>query len=141
MRLHSTAELCQGTIPEKIKKRNFWLEQTTKVLDTVSNIQEVAMNIELKNAGAKYIKQWLLKERDVDEHGNILMNLDTICDPGLLEELIAFNNKGNFDRIMSFMMVLFQIEEEGEKEYNEFREKQRSATKLLEISKKWFKKN
>lgn len=107
----------------------------------VARVFGIHMNQDLKNAGAKYIKQWLLKERDVDENGNVLMNLDTICDPGLLEELIAFNNKGNFDRVMSFMMVLFQIEEEGEKEYSEFREKQKSATKLLESYKKWFKKN
>lgn len=86
----------------------------------VARIYGIHMVDKLKDAGEKYIKKWLLEERDIDEQGNMLLNLDTICSPGLLEELIQYNRKGNFDRVMSFMMVMFQLEEdELEKEYGE----------------------
>jgi hypothetical protein len=70
------------------------------------------MNDQLKDGGEKYIKDWLLTVRDYDENGNAILNLDTIDSPGLLEELILYNRKGNFDRVMSFMMVMFQLQEE-----------------------------
>lgn len=66
----------------------------------------------IKDQGEKYIKTWLLTERETLEDGTVLLNLDTILDPALLEELILYNRKGNFDRVMSFMMVMFQLEEE-----------------------------
>lgn len=84
----------------------------------VSRTYGIHMNEQLKDAGEKYIKEWLLRERDIDENGNVILNLDTICDPGLLEELILYNRKGNFDRVMAFMMVMFQMaEEEENKDY------------------------
>ncbi len=81
---------------------------------TVSRIYGIHMAEKLKDAGEKYIKMWLLTERDTDENGKVLLNLDTITDIGLLQELIGYNRKGNFDRVMAFMMVMFQIEEEDE---------------------------
>lgn len=72
------------------------------------------MNDKLKDAGEKYIKRWLLEERDFDENGDVIYNLDMINDPALLEELMLYNRKGNFDRVMALMMVMFQIEEEIE---------------------------
>lgn len=107
----------------------------------VSRVYGIHMNNDLKDAGAKYIKQWLLQERDVDENGNVVLNLDTIEDPGLLEELIQFNKKGNFDRVMAFMMIMFQIEEEGEKQYSDKTEKNKAAKYLLDNYKSWFKNN
>lgn len=107
----------------------------------VARIYGIHMNSELKDAGSKYIKQWLLKERDVDEFGNKVLNLDLISDPGLLEELILFNKKGNFDRVMAFMMIMFQLEEEGEKVFTENSNKNKSAIALLESYKNWFKKD
>ena len=106
----------------------------------VARVYGIHMNTQLKDAGAKYIKRWLLEERDVDENGTILTNIDTIIDPGLLEELILYNEKGNFDRIMAFMMVMFQVEEDGEKEFDERSKNTGPAAQLLKISKKWFKK-
>ena len=107
----------------------------------VARIYGIHMNDQLKDAGAKYIKQWLLKERDIDEFGNKVLNLDLISDPGLLEELILFNKKGNFDRVMAFMMIMFQLEEEGEKVFSESSNKNKSAVALLESYKNWFKKD
>ncbi len=78
----------------------------------VSRVYGMHMVEKLKDAGEKYLKEWLLEEVDIDEHGNTMLRLETINSPGLLEEFILYSRKGNFDRIMSFMQVMFQIEEE-----------------------------
>lgn len=80
----------------------------------VSRIYGIHMNEKLKDAGEKYIKRWLLTERDFSESGEKILNLETIVDIGLLQELISYSRKGNFDRVMAFMMVMFQLEEEQE---------------------------
>ena len=78
----------------------------------VARVYGMHMNEQLKDAGEKYIKDWLLQVRDYDENGNAILNLETIYSKGLLEELILYNRKGNFDRVMAFMQVMFQCQEE-----------------------------
>ena len=78
----------------------------------VARVYGMHMNEQLKDAGEKYIKDWLLQVKDYDEDGNAILNLETIYSIGLLEELIGYNRKGNFDRIMAFMQVMFQCQEE-----------------------------
>ena len=78
----------------------------------VTRVYGMHMNEQLKDAGEKYIKDWLLEVRDYDENGNPILNLETIYSIGLLEELILYNRKGNFDRVMAFMQVMFQCQEE-----------------------------
>ena len=78
----------------------------------VARVYGMHMNEQLKDAGEKYIKDWLLQVRDYDENGNAILNLDIIYSIGLLEELILYNRKGNFDRVMAFMQVMFQCQEE-----------------------------
>ena len=105
----------------------------------VARIYGIHMNKQLKDAGEKYIKRWLLTERDIDENGSKILNLETIYDIGLLEELINYNRKGNFDRVMAFMMLMFQIEEEElDKEYGD--EINGNLSDLLEFHKFLFKK-
>jgi hypothetical protein len=99
-KLHMLAAQPDGVISKNIKASK------------VARVYGCHMNEKLKDAGAKYIKQWLLEERDFDEHGNVLLNLDFIYDIGLLEELILYNKKGNFDRVMAMMQVMFQVEED-----------------------------
>ena len=74
----------------------------------VSRVYGCHMNEKLKDAGEKYIKQWLLLVQDYDEFGNPIRTIDRIYSVGLLEELIAYHRKGNFDRIMALMQVMFQ---------------------------------
>tara|TARA_R110002096_G_scaffold99981_4_gene221457 strand:- start:2882 stop:4957 length:2076 start_codon:yes stop_codon:yes gene_type:complete len=106
----------------------------------VSRVYGIHMNEKIKDAGEKYIKRWLLTERDIDEHENKVLNLETIYDIGLLEELINYNRKGNFDRVMSFMMLMFQIEEdELDKEYG--KEVTGNQKDLQELYLNLFKKN
>lgn len=94
----------------------------------VKRIWGMHMIDKIKDGGEKYIKQWLLEERDFNEDGEVTLNLETIYDPALLEELILYNRKGNFDRVMAFMMVMFQIAEEEEaKEYGDKEESSNAA--------------
>jgi hypothetical protein len=78
---------------------------------TVSRIYGCHMNDKLKDAGEKYIKEWLISERETNNEGIMYTNIDYINSPGLLEELITYNRKGNFDRVSTLIMVMFQIEE------------------------------
>ena len=86
----------------------------------VSRVYGMHMNEKLKDAGEKYIATWLTTVRGFDEDGNPILNLETIYSEGLLEELIRYNRKGNFDRVMAFMQCMFQEEQDGfDKEYAE----------------------
>lgn len=86
---------------------------------TVARVYGIHMVDKLKDAGEKYIKDWLLEVKDYDEHGNPILNLDSIYSIGLLEELIAYSRKINADRVMAFMMCMFFVQEdELGKEYN-----------------------
>lgn len=67
----------------------------------------------LKEAGIRYIKDWLLTELDVDEQGNVVTVIDRIYSLRLLEELVSFDIKhGNFDLVSALIMALFQVQEE-----------------------------
>ena len=70
------------------------------------------MDDKLKDAAEKYTKDWLMEIQDYDEHGNPIRSIDRIYSIGLLEELIQYYRKGNFDRVSSLFMVMFQVQEE-----------------------------
>lgn len=63
-------------------------------------------------AGDKYITNWLLTEREKTKDGEPIYNLDLLYSIGLIEEMIKYNPKGNFDRLMAFRLVMFAREEE-----------------------------
>lgn len=100
---------------------------------TVARIYGIHMPDKIKDDGEKYIKDWLLEVRDYDENGNPILNLDTICSIGLLEELIQYNKKGNFDRVMAFMMCMFQTQEDtlGKEYTNNVNDKAESIIKAM----------
>jgi hypothetical protein len=89
---------------------------------------------QLKDAGEKYIKSRLIDPIDFDEDGNPIRGLDQIYSIGILEELIAYNRKGNFDRVMALMQVMFQDQEDliG-KEYKPQSEGNKKAKQLLDM--------
>ena len=95
----------------------------------------------LKDAGERYTKQWLLKVLDYDEDGNAIRTIDRIYSRRLLEELISYNRKGNFDLVSALFMCMFQVEEEVlGKEYGE-NQGNTHAKDLLEMQTNLFKKN
>jgi len=66
------------------------------------------MSAALKEFGEELINTWLLESaEDVDnpEH----KNLNKIRSVALLKELIAYNEDGNFDRVIALMMVMYQV--------------------------------
>lgn len=69
----------------------------------------------LKEAGIQYLKRWLLTERNFDEHGNVMLNVETIYSIPLLEEMLAFNPdpnaKVNVDRVSALITLMFAIQE------------------------------
>lgn len=131
---------------EKKKKLNLLASQPDAVISknikksSVARVYGIHMVEKLKDAGEKYIKQWLLEERDTDENGHKIYNLETIYDPGLLEELILYNRKGNFDRVMSFMMLMFMIEEEIEGKVYEEKKVNKNLEQWKELILENFKK-
>jgi hypothetical protein len=64
-----------------------------------------------KLQGDMYIKQWLNTVRYTTEDGRVIKNLHLIYDIGLLEELIKYNPKDNFDRIAAFRIGMFYTRE------------------------------
>lgn len=61
----------------------------------------IHMNQNIKDWGEGAIRDWL-----VEEYAPGKKNLTKILSPALLEELISYNDKGNFDRVMAFMTVM-----------------------------------
>ena len=91
--------------PDEVIKKNV---KNSKV----NRVYGCHMIDQLKDAGEKYIKSWLLETLDFDDEGMPIRALDQIYSIGLLEELISYNRKGNFDRVMAFMQVMFQDQED-----------------------------
>ena len=90
----------------------------SKVIEnsTVSRIKGCHMNDRMKDAGEKYILRWLWTERGKLEDGSHIYNMDLLPSVPLLEELIAYERMGNFDRVMAFMQLMFTIEEQYNRE-------------------------
>jgi hypothetical protein len=61
----------------------------------------------------------LIIPRGQDEDGNISLNLHHIYDSALLQELIKFNHKGNFDRVMALMIGMYHTRELYNREVTE----------------------
>lgn len=89
------------------------------------------MNDRNKDAGEKYIKKWLLTVINYDEQGNEITVLDELEDIGLIEELIKYRRKGNFDRVMALMQIMFQLDEEDESNKTEDEQEQDFINDLL----------
>lgn len=107
---------------------------------TVARVYGCHMNQQLKDAGERYIKDWLLTILDYDENGNPIRVYDRIYSQRLLEELIAYHRKGNFDLHSALIMCLFQVQEEAiGKVYSEKKE-HNTAKKLLEMLGDMYKK-
>ena len=72
------------------------------VKDTkVDRKKGIHMNQHIKDWGEGAIRDWL-----VEEYAPGKKNLTKILSEPLLEELISYNDKGNFDRVMAFMLVV-----------------------------------
>ena len=102
----------------RIKKLHHLTKQPDLVISKniknsrTSRVYGCHMTSQLKDAGERYIKSWLLTVLDYDENGNAITVVDRIYSIRLLEELIAYSRKGNFDLISALIMCMFQVQEE-----------------------------
>lgn len=78
------------------------------------------MSTERVTQALTYLNDWLLEERSLtsDDSGKtiVVLNLNKIYDVGLLDELIKFNDDGNFDRISALRLLPYMIKEKSEVE-------------------------
>ena len=116
------------------------LQEEFKMLDkkdlrskTVKRQYGMHMTEARKRQGEIYIRDWLNTTRNTDENGKQTLNLHKIYDPALLLELIKFNHKGNFDRVMAFMIGMYHTRELYNTEVKEILEDNSSN--------KWFDQN
>lgn len=122
----------------RIKRLNLLAAQPDRVISKSIKNSRVArvfgchMNVQLKEAGERYVKQWLLTVLDYDEHGNKITVIDKIYSVRLLEELIAYHRKGNFDMVSSLFMCIFQVQEEVLDKVHESKPTSTTAKKLIE---------
>jgi len=79
-----------------------------------------------KQIGEDLVLEWLLTRHNnrkvVNEYDEVVeiegaRNLDMIEDRALLEELMAYNRKGNFDTVMSLMGAIIQINEHWNEDF------------------------
>lgn len=120
-RLHLLAAQPDAVIGKNIKQSK------------VARVYGCHMVGQLKEAGERYVKSWLLKILDYDENGNPVRTIDRIFSIRLLEELISYYRKGNFDYISALFMCMFQVqEEELGKEYSDKTEN-KNVSELLEL--------
>lgn len=122
--LHLLALQPDGVISKSTKKSK------------VARVYGCHMTTQLKDAGERYIKQWLTEITDFDENGNAVGRISQIYSLRLIEELLSYNKTGNFDLISALIMCMFQVQEEilG-KEYHEKRENN-NVKKLMEMAKR-----
>ncbi len=64
-----------------------------------------------KGDAAILLKQWLYQKRGFRPNGEIMYNFHTIFDLGLLDELIKWNFKGNFDRVSALLVGILDMNE------------------------------
>ena len=108
----------------------------------VARVYGCHMNEQLKDAGERYVKSWLLTVLDYDENDNPVRVIDRIYSIRLLEELISYFRKGNFDLVSALFMCMFQVQEEVlGKEYGEEEEtpKSKKYRQLMEMMETNFK--
>ena len=89
-------------------------------------VKETSRNYFMNMAGERpvqaltYLADWLLQERSITSNmaGKTItvLNLNKIYDVGFLDELIKFNDDGNFDRISAMRLLPYMIKEKAEVE-------------------------
>jgi hypothetical protein len=71
----------------------------------------ITMTENVKRQGEIYIRDWLTTPIDYDMNDNARTPLHYIYDKGLLQELLAYNSVGNFDRVSALIVLMYYIKE------------------------------
>ena len=117
------------------KHYSYLLADQPDILKDITNNSKVNrgkgahMTKEIKGWCITSIKEWLEEDR-----GNGVLGLNTIMSEPLLEELIMYNDKGNFDRVMSLCQLMLykeQLYRYQVKEHKEIEKKNRLFDKPI----------
>jgi hypothetical protein len=87
------------------------LEWEKEIKKTRTKSKGMVMNDARKGKGAIYLRDWLTQKRGISENGDDKCNLDYIYDAGLLKELLKWNLKGNFDRVSTLIVGMYDMHE------------------------------
>lgn len=123
----------------RVGKLNLLASQPDRVISSnikeskVARVYGCHMNAKLKDAGEKYLKDWLLEVQDYDEHGNPVTTIDTIYSIGVLEELIQYNRRDNFDRVSALFMCMMQVQEEALGKVYESKENNSRVSEMIAL--------
>ena len=102
----------------KQHKKLHWLMEEVEIFDkgngfrakTLGRNYGLSMGSKQRKAQAVlYLRDWLRSKRSMDENGESKLNLHYIYDVGLIDELIKWNEKGNFDRASSLLVGMFYM--------------------------------
>ena len=72
-----------------------------------------------KNQAEIYLRDWLKSQRGRQEDGLPKLNLHYIYDIALIDELIKYGKKGNFDRVSALLVGMFHMKDLYNKELEE----------------------
>lgn len=112
--------------PDRVISKNIKNSKVARVLGC-------HMNIQLKIPCERYLKKLLLQVIDYDEFGNEVRAIDTINSQRFLEELIAYNRKGNFDLVSAAFMCAIQVQEKTYEEEEGESYQQSIVNELLDL--------
>lgn len=95
-----------------------WLLEESEIFDKSSNTRFRKLgrtygmsmgSVQRTEQSEIYLRDWLLTPRGLDENERRRLNLHTINDIALLDELIKYNRKGNFDRVSALKIGMFHL--------------------------------
>ena len=93
------------------KNSLYLLADTPDVLKATANSKVsrgkgIHMNKFIKEEIELYARDWLLETASIGDEDGTVLNLEKIFSVGLLKELISYNETGNFDRVIAFMLCI-----------------------------------
>ena len=66
---------------------------------------------ERKGQAEIYLRDWLKTKRTATENGETKLNLHYIYDIALIDELVKYNRRGNFDRVSAMLVCMFHLKD------------------------------
>lgn len=90
------------------------------------------MPTERKNLGITYLEDWHVQPRGADENGNRILNVHRIYDIAWLKEMLKHDpTKGNYDRISTAIVAMFELKENYALRVRERRKKSKFFSRKL----------
>lgn len=104
---------------KRTKKLKYLIEEV-EIIDKSDNIhfkklgRKYGISVgtkERKGQGNIYLRDWIKTKRSNEEDGNTILNLHYIYDVALLDELIKYDDDGNFDRVSALRVGMYFLKD------------------------------